>query len=368
MRALILAVGEGTRLRPLTRIDEIGGTWPLSGNGDRGSSGWKGQARMLLGIAISVACLVLLLWNIEWARFWSALEGADYWWLLPVFVAIGADLWIKVVKWHLLLLPAGNVSRTNLLYSMSVGYLVNTVLPGRLGELARTYMLAKMEGVSLVAVLSTVALDRILDVVAVALLLAVVLPSTDLPSWVGQSGLLVGAGGVGLLALCTLLAYPRWRSLLLRLLAASPTFPGKKLVEKWAEALCLGLEGLKGVGPLARVAAATAGIWIVTVLAAYLAQLVFHIQAPFWAAALVVAITNLGMVVPSSPGYVGVYHYLVVLALGAFGVERELALGYAVVFHLAWLLPVCLLGVFGLWRRGLTLMGWRDLGQSGQRP
>lgn len=331
-----------------------------------GRSDWRGWAKLLLGLAVSGVCLVLLLWNIEWGSFWRALEGADYWWLGPAVLTVGVDLWIKVVKWQMLLLPTGKVSRTSLLYSMSVGYLVNTVLPGRLGELARTYMLARMERVSPVAVLSTVALDRILDVVAVALLLAVVLPTADLPWWVAQSGLMVGAGGVAVLGVCTLLAYPRWRGLLLRALAVPPAFPGKALMEKWAEALCLGMEGLKGVGPLARIAAATAAVWIVTVLTAYFAQLAFHLQAPFWAAALVVAMTNLGMVVPSSPGYVGVYHYLVVLALGAFAVEREVALGYAVVFYLVWLLPVSLLGVFSLWRCGITLMGWWDLGKGEQ--
>ncbi len=338
----------------------------MSNGTDKAPGGRKGQTRLLVGIAVSGVSLVLLLWNIEWDRFWGALEGANYWWLIPAVATVGVDVWIKVLKWEMLLLPAGKMSRVNLLYSMAVGYLVNSVLPGRLGELARTYMLARMERVSAVAVLSTVALDRILDVVGVSLLLAVVLPTTDLPSWVAESGLLVGAGGVTLLALCILLAYPRWRSLFLRLLSRSPRFPGKVLLEKWAEALCLGMEGLKGAGPLLRVAAATAAIWLVTVLTAYFTQLAFHIQAPIWAAALVVAITNLGMVVPSSPGYVGVYHYLVVLALSAFAVERELALGFAVVFHLAWLLPVCLLGVFALWRRGLTLMGWKDIDPADQ--
>jgi uncharacterized membrane protein YbhN (UPF0104 family) len=338
----------------------------LSDNGDKAPGAGKARARLLAGLLASGVCLVLLLWNVDWARFWAALEGADYWWLIPAVATVGLDVWVKVLKWQMLLLPLGKVSRVNLLYSTTVGYLVNTVLPGRLGELARTYMLARIERVSAVAVLSTVALDRILDVVAVALLLAIVLPSTDLPPWVAQSGLLVGAGGLGLLVLCMLLAYPRWRALLLRALAAAPGFPGKGLIEKWAEALCLGMEGLKGGAALARIATATAAIWLMTVATAYLSQLAFHIQAPIWAAALVVAVTNLGMVVPSSPGYVGVYHYLVVLALSAFGVERELALGYAVVFHLAWLLPVCLVGVFGLWRRGLTLMGWRELGQPVQ--
>ena len=83
--------------------------------------------------------------NLEWAQFWSTLQGADYWWLLPALLAVLIDVWIKVIKWQLLLLPTGKTSSINLLYSICVGYLVSTVLPGRLGELARIYFLARME-------------------------------------------------------------------------------------------------------------------------------------------------------------------------------------------------------------------------------
>ncbi len=335
----------------------------MTADGKKGTS--SGRARTFVGVVVSVACLVLLVWNLEWEHFLKTLQGAQYWWLLPALATILLDVWIKVVKWQLLLLPAGRVSGVNLTYSICVGYLVSTVLPGRLGELARVYFLARVERVSAMAVLSTVAVDRVLDVVAVALLLALALPTADLPAWVGQSGLLVGAGAVVLLLLCLALAYPAGRELLLRLLAASPAFPGKATAEKWAESLCLGLQGLRGKGAFARVVMATLAVWFVNVFAFYFALLAFHIQGPLWMAILVVAITNLGMVVPSSPGYVGVYHYLVVLALGAYGVEREVALGYAVVMHLLWILPVGIMGAFALWRRGLTLMSWRETGQEG---
>ncbi len=324
--------------------------------------------KTLLGIAVSVACLILLVWNLEWSHFWATLQRADYWWLIPSLLAILLDVWIKVLKWQMLLAPAGKPSCTNLLYSMCVGYLVSTVLPGRLGEIARVYFLARVERVSAVAVLSTVAVDRVLDVVAVALLLAVALPTAELPAWVAQSGLLVGVGGVVLLSVCVAMAYPWGRSFFFRLLVAMPRFPGKSIAEKWAEALCVGVEGLRGKGALARVSAATMAIWLVNVLCFYFGMLAFHIQIPIWAAFLVVALTNLGMVVPSSPGYVGVYHYLVVLALGAYGVGREAALGYAVVMHLLWILPVGLIGAFALWRRGLTLMGWRECAQETPLP
>jgi len=123
------------------------------------------------------------------------------------------------------------------------------------------------------------------------------------------------------------------------------------------------MDGLRGVGAQARVAITSVAIWLVTILLFYFGQQAFRLRAPLWSAALVTALTNLGMVVPSSPGYVGVFHYLVVLALGAYGVEREVALGFAVVIHLAEILPLGAMGAFSLWRCGLTLIGWKEAGQ-----
>jgi glycosyltransferase 2 family protein len=331
-----------------------------------GSSRW-GYVRLLLGLAISGASLALLIWNIEWEEFTAAMATADYRWLVPSLLSVMLALWLKVPKWRWLLAPVGNVSSRNVLYSMSVGYLVNTVLPGRLGELARTYLVARLARISPVAVLSTVAVDRILDVVALSLILAVALPMAILPEWVGQSGLMVGIGGLALLGLCMVMAHPWGQEAFRKLLARMPGFPGKRAIEGWAGALMLGLEGLRGAGAVLKVFAVTAAIWAITVSTFYFAMLAFDIQAPIWAAALALAMTNLGMVVPSSPGYIGVFHALVVLALGAFGVGIEVALGFAVVVHLIGILPVGLLGVYALWRFGLTLTGWKESMPSGER-
>ncbi len=315
---------------------------------------------MLPGLIVSGASLVLLFRNVEWNRLRATLEGAEYWWLALSVVALLVAVGFKVLRWWLLVLPAGGASPRSLLYSLSVGYLVNTLLPGRLGELARAYLLARLERVSLVTALSTVAVDRILDVVVLAFMLAAALPKAALPEWVARSGLVVGGVGAGLLAACILLAHPTGCEALLRGLKASPRFPGRVAIERWIGELCLGVEGLRGVGALARVGAASLAIWLSTVLLFYFGQLAFHLSPSIWPAVLVTATTSMGMVVPSSPGYVGVFHYLVVLSLTAFGVEREAALGYAVVIHLVETLSLGMMGAFSLWRCGLSLMGWRE--------
>jgi uncharacterized membrane protein YbhN (UPF0104 family) len=74
---------------------------------------------------------------------------------------------------------------------------------------------------------------------------------------------------------------------------------------------------------------------------------------------LVTAIANLATLIPSSPGYVGPFEAGVLLALvGAIGLERELALSYAVVVHAALYFPITIWGLFYWWRESLS---WRDV-------
>lgn len=324
-----------------------------------------GKARVLLGFALSGLSVVLLLWNVEWERLWAALAGAEYRWLAVALLALLVEFWLRILRWQMLLAPAKGVSSRSLWLSMSVGYLANGVLPGRLGELARAFLLARQEGISPVVVLSTVAVDRVLDVVVLAVALAAILPTAELPEWVGSSGTALGGVGVVLLTLCTLLAYSPGRRIVEAALAVLPSFPGKPVLSLWLESLCLGVQGLRGIRAQVTVLGVSLHIWLASMLMYYAGELAFHVAAPAESAVLVTAMTSLGAVVPSSPGYVGVFHYLVVVALGAYRVERETALAYAVVTHLILIIPLGLVGALSLSRLGLSLANIGRVQQEG---
>jgi glycosyltransferase 2 family protein len=73
---------------------------------------------------------------------------------------------------------------------------------------------------------------------------------------------------------------------------------------------------------------------------------------------LVTAVANLATLIPSSPGYVGPFEAGVLLALvGAVGIQREVALSYAIVVHAALYLPITVWGLFYWWRESLS---WRE--------
>jgi len=82
------------------------------------------------------------------------------------------------------------------------------------------------------------------------------------------------------------------------------------------------------------------------------------LDLPGIAALVVLAIVQLGTAVPSTPGKVGVFQYLSVLALMPFGVGRDLALTFGILLHVVWYLPPVVLGSMGVW---VELQGLRRL-------
>ncbi len=99
--------------------------------------------------------------------------------------------------------------------------------------------------------------------------------------------------------------------------------------------------------------------WLFGIITNYLVFVAIGLAVPIWAALLILVVTQVGAaVIPSAPGQVGVFHYLAVLSLSVFSVEKEVALGYAVLLHLVVYLPMMLMGSYCLWHERVA---WKSL-------
>ena len=70
-------------------------------------------------------------------------------------------------------------------------------------------------------------------------------------------------------------------------------------------------------------------------------------------AIFVTAVINLGVAIPSSPGFIGTYQWLGVSALALFDVGANEALAFSILMHAVWYVPTLLVGGALLLRRGL---------------
>jgi uncharacterized membrane protein YbhN (UPF0104 family) len=120
--------------------------------------------------------------------------------------------------------------------------------------------------------------------------------------------------------------------------------------------LAAGVDSLLSTGARTRLIAWTAGIWVLATATNLLILVGMQIHVPFLLASLLVlVVVHLGLVVPTSPGRIGVFHYLCFLALTTLGVEPGQALGYGIVLHSVVVLPVLISGLAYLWRENLSL-------------
>ena len=313
------------------------------------------KVRLFLGIAISLASLALALRGVQFSEVADSLGRTNYVLLLPAVATIPFTLWARTLRWKLLFFPITHVHLSKLFSVLNIGYLISGVFPFRLGDVARAFLIGELESVSRARALSTIVVERLLDTLTIVLFLVLLLPLLDVPEWIVRPGIGVGVGFLGLGVFLFALSYQQERavSVFERLSRPLPRTWQKRSAAGFAS-LVGGFEILRERSVALPILTWSIFIWGSTALLNYLVMLAFDLQLPFTAAVLLLCVTTLGMVVPSSPGYVGVFHYLSVLSLSFFGVDQALALSYALVLHALVYIILVLAGVACLWRESFS--------------
>ncbi|MCJ7523637.1 MAG: flippase-like domain-containing protein, partial [Candidatus Aminicenantes bacterium] len=294
-----------------------------------------------------------------------ALGRANYWYLLPVLAVIALSLVLRSLRWHYLLAPLQKVKIGGLFTSLTIGYMANTFLPAHLGEFVRAWHLQKKTGIAASSVFATIVMERLIDVFSLLLLLAVSLMVFPFPGWVQKSGGIMLALVAALSVLLLWMKKYQLKTMalsarLLRLLPASMAAKIKGLLEQFLN----GVTALKRPAHYLAVGVLSLLIWVCYILTMQLLFIAFafavRYQLPWSAALVVTVVTTISVVVPSSPGYVGSFHYLCQLALGLFAIPKGPALSYAIVLHAVSIYPLFFLGLFFLFREKLSLKSLRE--------
>jgi glycosyltransferase 2 family protein len=320
---------------------------------------------LLAGALISAVCLWLLLRSVDLAKVGETLGQANPIWIALSFFWIALAIALRCWRWQLLFLPRDRVGFWGTLNATMIGYMFNTVLPGRVGELVRAALVSQTEHVSTPRALGTILVEKILDVMVLLLLLGGLTAALPLPAEVTA----VGLSAAGLFGVVAVLFFvmSQFRS---RVTAwVERTLDSLPLISRFRPSMIVDLvlgsaDSLRQPRLLALHLVLAPSLWGIALLTNYSVMRAFGLDVPWTAAALVLVLTNLGMTVPSAPGYVGVYHYIAALALGIFGVGPETAAAVAIALHAlafgSFLIVGALLFVFGLARQNYTVTDlWR---------
>ena len=308
---------------------------------------------MLPGLLVSAAAIFVLSRFVDMGELQHAFSLADFRWIPLVILPFLGTVLARSKAWQTLL--EDEVRFSDAFLSLNQGYLLNNILPFRLGELGRALILGERSGLSFWRVLSTIVVERVFDLGFAALLIVVSLPFVLDVDWV-QSASSV-ALVVVLFGFSVLVLFARKPSLVEALLKRL-TGPWPKL-QAWGlsklSAFIDGLISLRSGKRFGLVAFWLALAWAFNVGWYLVLQLAFFSEMNVIWAAMAIGAGSLGIAVPSSPAYIGVLEGTVVAAFSLFGVDPAISLAYAIVAHALYFVVTGLLGAFGFSQQGRSL-------------
>jgi hypothetical protein len=238
------------------------------------------------------------------------------------------------------------------------------VLPARLGEVVRPWLLSRRASVSFSNVVGNLVVEKTMDALVTLLyMLAGLMLIDNLPDWV-RTGATVPATVLAILVTLVVLLYWRGEAFVdgyvLRIL------PGRWRtgVMRVVSAIVAGMRVLPNPGLLLAVFLVSLGLWFLPILSSWIMIRAFDFPVPFSAAVVVFIFIGFGTALPNVPGMVGPYQYACILALGLFGVSQVDALAYGLVLNAVQFLTLILQGLIAWPLAGVTLSDLRRAGRE----
>jgi uncharacterized membrane protein YbhN (UPF0104 family) len=291
---------------------------------------------LVVGVPLSLVFLWLAVRNADLGEVRSALAESRAGLVALAVVTMAGVYAGQAARWRAIA-RTPQVSTARFAEMVVSGVAVNDVLPGRVGDLLRARWLQVAARIPAGRALASVFVDRAFDVLALVVFLAVSLPFVASAEWltriaVGGALLLAGLAMVVLGARVYTRRRPRERS------------TGRGLVRRIARDTVEGLAAPLGRVRAAGLAAASLGIWAIWAVAAWLVARSLGIELSPLDVLFVTAVINLGVAIPSSPGFVGTYQWLGVSALALFDVPTEEALAFSILLQAVWYVPTLVVG------------------------
>jgi glycosyltransferase 2 family protein len=315
--------------------------------------------RVWVGFAVSIVFLYLAFRGQDIDAIREALRGANYWYVIPAIALYFVGVYLRSFRWAYVLRAIHPTSARQLFPVVVIGYMANNILPLRAGEFVRSYVLSSRTGIRKTSILATIAVERIFDGLTMLLFILFASLFIALTDQLENVALLASMIFGSVLLLLGLLTTRLAQDVLIaRVLPLLPNV-ARASAERMLESVFTGLSVLRRRNDLIVVSGVSIIAWLFEASMYLLISIGFGLGIGIAAILLVTAVANLATLIPSSPGYVGPFEAGVLLALvGAIGIQRELALSFAIVVHAALYVPITLWGLGYWWRESLS---WREM-------
>ncbi len=328
----------------------------------------------IVGLVLSAAALYFAFRNVPINELLEYLTSINYLWVFPALIVLMISFWLRAVRWRLILESSRKISVWRAFHPMMIGFMINCVLPGRLGEVARPVILQQKEQVPFATGLATVAAERIFDLCILLFLfittVSVIQIRPDINIAFGKyhlnretlesifSGML--KLGAVMIAGIILITIDKVRQFFYGLMRYAPNlffFAGESFKATVRRKLCepvigileniaQGFNLIKHPKKIILCSVFSLLIWGLLASSYYLFSLGSPgINLTFFELSVVMVIVCFFISLPSVPGWWGLWEAAGVFALSLFGVSSKEAAGFTLANHALQVFPVIIAGL-----------------------
>lgn len=330
----------------------------------------KKYVMFAFGLAVTAAALWWSTRNVKLKDFINDLQNFNPWWLIPAFITFYYSMYLRAVRWGLLFRPHHDLKGYQVFRPLMLCFGFNCILPGRVGEVARAFIIGKKTGVP--TALATVVAERIIDAATLIGLLAFCLwqlppmdPNISVQLW-GMPKPLTGEAfndasrniiviSFVLVAGVIVFMIPLTQRILhaiIRRLPVADRF--KSSLHHLLIHFAQGFHALKEPWTMARILFQSLVIWSLIGVSNLAIAKGFNMQMNLAQAEAQMVIVAIFITLPATPGYWGLFEAGIVFSSIVLGIVRaeqqSLALAYALVVHILQYLPIVILGLIFAWQ------------------
>jgi len=333
---------------------------------------------------ISILAIYISFRNIPFRDFFSYLQAVNYWWALPSLSIALISYLVRVVRWQLILSPVKKTGFMNAFHPLMIGFTINSLFPGRVGELARPAIFCKKENVPFSQVLATVISERMFDIVTLLLLFIFVFFTIEIDPDIGinfgdyhldrnslENIFYKSIIACILLVICIFfISIQRVRIIITNIVVKisnifsssdnrhipkkGHAIPAK--IIRIIEHIAAGFEVIKSSVKVIQIFLLSFLVWFLMALSFYVMALGYPgIDLSILEMCAVLVIICFFIFLPSVPGFWGLFEAGGVFGMLIFGIPPEVSAGFILINHVVQIVPTIMIGLVSAMIMGVSI-------------
>jgi len=321
--------------------------------------------KFILGVLISIIGLYYAFRQINFWELWVSLKNVNFVLITIAIVILLLSNVIRAWRWQILVKPINDVSFEPAFSSIMIGYFGNSVLPFRMGEFLRAYVVADKTSLTASTAFGTIVIERILDFIGLSAVILLIMTVYPLKT-IGGS-IIIGVIVLSLTAFIFIFLFSGFKSTLLVKIEKLSLlrFGLLRKILLFIKNILDGATTIRATNKLGIILLYTLIIWIMYYCSTYLATIATGIELEWFEIGVLLISTTLAISIPAAPGYVGTYHAAAVYILtNLFNVDRLDAQAAAIILHAVGTIPIVIIGAGYFINNSVNFKDIKDQGLS----